>query len=253
MRASDCPRETSSLRIELACPEQQPEIIALYAEVARLRTGYLDRGSYIWDRVREPHEERALGVVVHGANGIEGYAYMTQRNSTVDDYELLVTDLVARTPLARARLLSFLADHRSTAGNIVWYAGPADADLLAFQERVFSVTAKYWMLRLLDVPRALEQRGYPSVNLDVELEIEDELLPENSGRFRLGVRDGRATLEPGSGPGVRLGPRALGALYSGFMSAEELERAGLLQGETSALSRLSLLFSGPAPAMIDYF
>src|SRR2546430_1369377 len=32
----------------------QPEVEEVYRDVARCRTGYLDRGPYIWNRVRRP-------------------------------------------------------------------------------------------------------------------------------------------------------------------------------------------------------
>jgi predicted acetyltransferase len=254
MRASDCPREKSELRVSLAVPEQDAALVELYAEVARPRSGYLDRGSYIWKRIRKPQDQPALGVVVHSSDRIEGYAYVTQRTSSSHDYDLDLSDLVARSPLALSRLLSFLADHRSTAGNINWHAGVADANLLAFKERVFNLSREsQWMLRLLHASRALELRGYPPIDAEVELELEDELLPENTGIYRLSVRQGKASVDRGTRAGVRIGPRGLAALYSGFVPAEELERAGLLQGHSAALRTLSLLFAGPAPAMVDYF
>jgi predicted acetyltransferase len=254
MRAADCPREKSALPVTLTTPDDQREITALYGEMARQRTGYLDRGPFVWNRVREPHEETALGVLARGSEGLEGYAYMNQRPSSTGDYELVLSDLVAKSPRALARLFNFLAEHRSTAGNVVWRASLADAGLLAFKERVFSVSVeKYWMLRVVDVRAALEARGYPNIDAEVALEIEDELLPENSGVHRLSVQKGAANVMRAKGSGVRLGPRALAALYTGFMSAEELEHAGMLSGNASALRTLSLLFAGPAPTMVDYF
>jgi len=254
MRASDCPREKSELRVSLVTPEQQPELGELYTEVARLRSGYLDRGPFAWKRVRQPHDEVALGVVVQGPARIEGYAYMSQRSSTSADYDLLLSDLVARTPQALSRLLTFLADHRTTAGNIVWHAGPADASLLTFKEAVFEVgIEKYWMLRVVDVKLALELRGYPAIDSELTLRIDDDLLPENSGTYRLGLQGGSASVDRVNGAAVKLGPRALAALYSGFLSAEELARAGMLSADPSTLAKLSLVFGGPAPAMSDYF
>jgi len=49
------------------------------------------------------------------------------------------------------------------------------------------------------------------------------------------VQQGAANVLRARGSGVRLGPRALAALYTGFMSAEELERADMLSGSASAL------------------
>lgn len=254
MAAKDCPREKSAARVTLSTPDDVPALTALYQEIARERSGYLDRNAYIWNRIREPHEERALGVVARGEHDIDGYAYMNQRPSKNGDYDLVLSDFVARTPLALRQMLSFLADHRSTAGSIIWRGSVADAALLTFSERVFTSTVdRYWMLRLLDVGRALELRGYPELDAEVTLDVVDELFPENAGTYKLSVAQGRPSVSRMAPGGVRLDARALAALYSGFLSAEELRRAGLLTTDSATLRLLSLLFGGTPPAMVDYF
>lgn len=254
MAAKDCPREKSGLRAMLSSADDAPALTALYDEIARERSGYLDRNAYIWARVREPHEERALGIVARGEHGIDGYAYMNQGPSKSGDYDLILSDLVARNPRALQQLLGFFANQRSTLGNIVWRASVADAALLAFNEQVFTPTIdRYWMLRLLDVGRALELRGYPELDAEITLEVEDELFPENAGAYQLTVERGRPSVSRGGNAGVRLDVRSLAALYSGFLSAEELRRAGALSADGATLRTLSSVFSGTPPAMADYF
>lgn len=66
--------------------------------------------------------------------------------------------------------------------------------------------ADAWMLRVLDVPRALSARGWPAhLEGELHLEVTDDLVAANRGRWRLRVTGGAATVEPG-GRGERRRP-----------------------------------------------
>lgn len=254
MRLLDCPQASGSASVEPVRAEDLPDIEAAYRESARLRNGFLDRGGYIWERVREPHGERALGVVVRGQSGIDGYAFVTQK-ATPSGHDLVVTDLVALHAEAYAGLLTFFAGHRSTATNLTWRASGAGAGLFGFPERRYEQVVEHlWMLRVVDAAAALRARGYPPIDGAIDLVLVDELLPENEGSYRLTLTGGRASLSRGlGGPGLHLGPRGLAALYSGFVSPAELARAGLIQGSEAALATAAAIFAGPPPAMVDFF
>ena len=254
-RAADLPRQKPALQrvalgeAELALSEQ------LYRTVARESQGYLDRSPYIWDRVRAPGAKPARGVLVVGPAGPEGYLFMNQQPIGAPGHDLILSDLVAATPRAAQQLWSFLAEHRSTVAKVHWYGGPSEARLFAFPERVYSMElTDYWMLRIVDVERALSARGYGEVNVDLDLQVEDAGLPENSGRYRVQVRAGSAVVERTSGLGkLRLQVATLAPLYSGFASAEQLKRAGQIEGDDAALTALSAAFAGPAPGLCDHF
>jgi predicted acetyltransferase len=165
-----------------------------------------------------------------------------------------VHDLIAANAPAAARLLALLADHKSTIRSFVFHGTPADALLFSFPERSFSSeVAEYFMLRVLDVERALAARGYPSVSASVDLELTDHALPENSGRYRLELAEGAAQVRRGGSGNVRLSERALAALYSGFLSPYELVRARALDADDASLARLALIFAGAPPSMVDMF
>jgi predicted acetyltransferase len=232
-----------------------PAVEALYREVARARPGYLDRGPYVWNRVRSPAREPARCFGITNADGLIGYAYARPAVLRRLPIELSLSDFVTKSPLAFRGLLSFLADHASTAERVAWYGGPSDARLLGLPERgVSAVLDEYWMLRIVHVERALLERGYPSVDAAVDLEVTDDVLAENTGRYALRVTGGAPALGvPGQGPYARLSASALAALYSGFVGARELVLAGQLAADEPALGALSALFSGPTPACVDYF
>ncbi|HEY3493395.1 MAG TPA: GNAT family N-acetyltransferase [Polyangiaceae bacterium] len=248
------PVARGELGVRPLTPGDDPSVERLYSELARQRTGYLDRGPYVWGRVRSPRGESSAGYLATGPNGPEGYVYLSQTGPQ-HKRELVVNDLVAATAGAAERLLSLIADHRSTIPSFTFYGTHADALLLSLPERAFRAEiADPFMLRVVHAERALAGRGYPEgIELSVELDLHDELLPENSGRYRLDVRGGAATVTRGGGGHAKLGVRALAALYSGFLSPFELARAREIEADATVLARLAALFAGPPPAMCDFF
>jgi predicted acetyltransferase len=110
------------------------------------------------------------------------------------------------------------------------------------------------MLRIVDLRAALESRGYGSALAGtLDLDLTDEHLPANAGRWRIELADGRAHVERGGTGALRLDARALAALYSSWLSAEELAANGRTTGDRATLARASAFFAGPAPHMPDMF
>lgn len=247
------PVEKSTLEVTPIREQDAAEVEALYASVARERAGYLDRGSYVWRRVRAPGRKPANGFLIRGARGVEGYAYLSRRGGE-DDPKLLLSDFVAVTPEATRRLLTLFADHRSTVKALSFHGGLSEPMLLALPERTFRVeVSEHWMLRVNDVEHALAARGYPELDAAIDFDVADDVLPENAGRYRVEFSGGRANVARGGSGSVRLDVRALAALYTGFFSPFELVRAGRLSGAAGELARLAALFAGPPPAMCDFF
>jgi predicted acetyltransferase len=87
----------------------------------------------------------------------------------------------------------------------------------------------------VDAGAAVAARGFPAaVSVAVPLEVTDNVLPANSGRWTLEVNGGQGKLAAGSGAGgtpLRLGARGLAALYGG-VPVSTLRRAGLAAGGT---------------------
>jgi predicted acetyltransferase len=248
-------RSARSLPVDCLSANEAPAIEALYREVARLRPGYLDRGAYVWNRVRTPSREPARCFGITSSDGLIGYVYARAAVLRRLPIELNLSDFVTKSPRAFQGLLSFLADHASTADRVTWYGGPSDARLLGLPERgVSAAIDEYWMLRVVHVERALLERGYPALDAAIDLHIEDDLLRENTGTYALRVTAGAPELgAPGAARRARLSVSALAALYSGFASPHELALAGRLEADEAALATLSALFGGPTPACVDYF
>lgn len=243
-------------RIEEIPGEPSDVVRDLYARFASRRSGFLDRGPYIWSRVFRPRDSTTKSFLLHGDDGPEGYVVLSHRQLP-DNHatEVIVRDLVAHGARATHRALALLADYRSLADEITWHGAAPDLATFLLPERRHDVAIPdFWMLRVVDATRALELRGYPkALAAELTLEIDDDVLPENRGAYRLVVRDGRAEVSPAPRGDLRATARGLAALYAGFLPAATLAEADLLEGSAEALELADALFAGPAPAMADMF
>ncbi len=106
-------RRARKLDVESSNQPEQVATEALYRELARQRPGYLDRGPYIWNRVRQPESEAACCFTVRGPGGLEGYMY-ARPASQRPPFDLVLSDFVTHSPQAFQSLLAFLADHSTT-------------------------------------------------------------------------------------------------------------------------------------------
>ena len=98
----------------------------------------------------------------------------------------------------------------------------------------------------------MSARGYRGTG-GLDLEIVDDEVPENEGRFHLSVREGRATVARGGNGTMKIDIRGLAALFSGFHDACTLRDLGELDGPDDLLAVADTLFAGRAPAMSDFF
>lgn len=239
-------------------PEDAAAVESLYGAVAQQRNGYVDRSPFIWARVRAPRFEPGEGYLcVNPATGAaEGYVYYKREESEEAPYALEISDLIALTPAAGLRLLTFLADHRSMAAAAVYYGMPCDPLLRLLPERGHTVKLfDHWMLRLVDVEAALAGRGYPAgLSAQVHLDVTDDILPGNQGRIVLTVSGGRGSVEPGGRGDVKVDVRGLAALYTGHATPWDVRLAGQLTAAAEEpLAALASIFAGPAPATPDFF
>lgn len=229
---------------------------ALYRARAEVTPGHLNRPDALWQRLLERPGEEPQAFVVSSDRGPEGYVVYTLRRGDASlVYDVVVKDLVASTPAALRRLVTLVADHRSLGRDLLWCGGPGDAVLLAVDDQVHSVDSHWrWMLRLVDAKSAIEARGFPvSARGAVHLELEDDVLANNHGRFVLDVHEGKGQLRPGGNGDVRMGIGALASLYAGDVSPWTLVRCGLADIPLEDARVLAELFAGDAPWMPDFF
>lgn len=112
----------------------------------------------------------------------------------------------------------------------------------------------FWMARPLVLPAAIAARGFPTgVSGAVTFAVDDRLLAEARGPWRLEVAGGRGIVEPSSHADVLMDVRAVGPMFTGLRTPRELALAGLLDGPPDALAQLAAMFAATLPVALDFF
>jgi predicted acetyltransferase len=270
------PAALDGLRLRLAEPlVALPELAKVYDAVLPSRPGFIARNEAWWRReVYDPPERRQGTSPLHcllaeDDSGPRGYALYSavgrwDRETSLPDGLLTVRELVATDAAASAALAADLLSRDLTTEFRV-RARPVDDPLLyqlADPRRARPRLKDALWVRIIDVPGALARRRY-SAPADVVLEVRDDLLPSNAGRWRLttlsavpGAVPGGGGLEAscvpasaGSAADVTLDVTSLGAAYLGGTSLGALAGAGLVtEGRAGAVRELSVALSwDPAP------
>lgn len=247
------PTDTVDARYLPMGPGAQDELGELYARFARRQAGLLDRTPHFWRAHLQPYD--GSKVYLHGIelDGVlEGYVSLqhARPNKT-----LVVQDAIATTPRAARALLALLSHHKSVADWVVFPDGPQGPlhKLIADNPARPEPPHEEWLLRLIDVKGALEQRGYPPVDSVLELEVADSVMPENAGRYVLRLAAGRPLVTRGGAGRIRLDVRALAAIFSGFAHPSEMGAADTLEGSPGDVALLGAAFAGPRPFLLDAF
>ena len=220
--------------------------------------GQLQRTEGLWQRLICPNDGSETRTYLFGdTDRLQGYAILKVNQPDAGVPQTLVaTDIVVNSRAAAERLLALIRDHRSIFDSFRWYGAPNDPLLLFADEGRASVIGQSrWMERVLNVPAALSQRGYP-VDLEaaLDLQIDDELIPQNAGSWRLRIAAGRASLEPGGMGSLRMNIRDLAPLFCSYCSATELVQWGRI--ESSCADQITVadrVFAGPSPWMSEVF
>ena len=241
-----------------ARPSDRRTIEGLYEAQCREGAGLLDRSEFLWKRLLDPPETSLRAYIVHRGREALGYVVVAPKKGETLIQDLSLLDLAFRTPEAGRRILSFLASQRSFVKTIRWNGGPQDPLIALLREQEYAVERHWrWMVRICDLRRAFEARGYRAgVRVEVGLEVTDDLLPGNAGSWTLRIAGGRGRLARGTtGPGgtVACDIRALASVYTGFASPEEARNRGNLDGPAAALAALGAAFSGPTPWIREMF
>lgn len=158
-----------------------PILPQLYQQQARLQQGHLDRHPAIWRGITEPKpQEPVYAYLLGSAAQPEGYLICSQ-HSLNQTGVLRLRDWGVLTAAAARRFWAFLADHRSQIDQVRWQDGTRSPLMLFLPEQTATPRQlKTWMLRIVDVVGALQQRGYPAqLEAELHLAVQDSLLATN--------------------------------------------------------------------------
>jgi predicted acetyltransferase len=252
---------------ELTADDALKELPPLLRSLQERRPGISGRSELDWQRnLQDKKDDRggktARQILVHRdeTGAVDGYALWRGKmnwGSMGPANEVSLEELVALEPAAYKALWQHLLTLDLAASLEFGYAA-VDEPLLQLVSTPTAlnrrVNESLW-LRVTDVARALEQRRY-AVAVDLVLDVTDDLLPANAGRFRLTADGASARCERTDDPAdVTLSVTELGAAYLGGRPLAEFAATGRITEHTAgALAKATSAFTWPvAPLTIEVF
>jgi predicted acetyltransferase len=261
-RAEHLPRHTAPYRGRPVSLDDPAELADVYRRVAPSRHGALDRGDRFWRQLARRHKDKTtVAFVLDGPDGPAGWAVAGlefrsdpapfQTRVEVADWGCL--------PGADAALFALFAGYASMNGMVAWSGpDPDPAALFALRDRFARLVDRWhWMLRLVDLPAALQARPWPSgVAGQLGFRVEDPTCPWNTGSWRLELAGGRGRVAPAppSASAATADVRGLASAFTGFAGPDDLIRAGLLSGfDAGEVELLRAAFASPRPWTAEFY
>ncbi|GGX58560.1 GNAT family N-acetyltransferase [Streptomyces chartreusis] len=177
----------------------------------------------------------------------------------VEGRQLGVYDFWAADTQTASAMFAFLGRHNSRISTVAFQrTGLPPAPLLLHHlHRSSSLTARSWhpwMLRVLDLSRAVQMRGWPD---EADLTVPIEVVTENgeaTERFTLRIAGGKGELTPATREGqLTLTRGQFAAWYAGGYRGTAAAALAGVTGDPKALARLLLATSDREPWLADYF
>ncbi len=251
-------------RVVALTEADHPRVEAVYRAFAAHWAGALERAPYGWKRIRKMWDAEYQGFgVLDDAGTLTGYLYMSQsRDASTGRQEITLSDIAFANADAARALIGLLADFEPMANTVTLGGGPMHPIVTLLPQQRYEVKLKdYWMLRVINVARAIEDRGYWSaVRGGVTLEVRDDVVAANTGSWRVEIEGGRASVRRGSGGGsgggggrVACDIKGLAAMYSGLYTPRQAALLGLCEGDDAGLDVLGAAFGHGTPWMTDHF
>lgn len=212
------------------------------------------RGDDWWrDRAFQSFDDELYGYAWVAEGDVRGYLLYE-----IDDATMRVHELAHRDHAAYLNLLRFCYNHDAQVEEVEIH-GPADdriLDVVPDRDAVDLEYASGYMVRIVDVPAALEVARYPGVDgAEITLSVTDGNAPWNDTTFAISVDDGTATVSTTDRPAdAAVDVGTLSQLLVGYHDVEDAAAVGDLEvfdPETGEV--LASLFPRRDPYMPDSF
>jgi predicted N-acetyltransferase YhbS len=227
-----------------------PAVAACHERFAAMQNGPARRGDLQWERLRQGPRP----LVLDGRGGVDAYVLATGSTDPGDDGDEPPTMDWAATTGRGLRAVMAVLTERAAQGPVAVRTRPDQWASYSDRWEIPETSGLYWMARPLLLPTAVAARGFSGgVTATVDFVLEDPLVAESRGPWRLEVAGGEGRLTPTDRADVVLHIRAAGPLFTGFRSPRQLMMAGFLDGPAAALDALTAAFAGEPPVLLDFF
>ncbi|GAB3921562.1 GNAT family N-acetyltransferase [Kribbella albertanoniae] len=252
---------------ELTGEDTAAQLAPLLRALQSRRPGVSGRSDLLWHkRLQDKPEDRGGAtprqILVHrdAAGAVDGYAlWRGKMNWAVEGpaNEVVLEELVAIDPTAYHALWHYVLT-LDLAGKVQYGHAAVDEPLQQLVSNPAALVRRLgeslW-IRLTDVSRALAQRRYASA-VDVVLEVSDDVIEHNNGRFHL-IGDSKSTTceRTEAAPDLTLSVSELSGTYLGGRSLAEFAATGRVTEHTpGALITTATALTWPvAPTSIEVF
>ncbi|OKH55182.1 GNAT family N-acetyltransferase [Calothrix sp. HK-06] len=259
---SFCNWEITTASIQMGKPQLPLTLITTEKDIlrslnqkqARVHNGNLDRNEFIWTDIGRSKDAQQYAYLIGSADNPQGYIIFTQHRGDSNTH-IHIRDWVLLTPAAIQSFWAFLGGHRSQIDTVRYRSALVDVLTLMLPEQTAKLkSSTRWMLRIVDVKKALEKRGYPqNVQAELHIEVQDDLLESNNSRYVLSVANGRADVAPGGKGDFKLDIRAFAPLYTSLFSPSQLQMTGNLEATEDSIITATQIFVGASAWMADFF
>ena len=252
-------RVVPAIRLRRAEAADAPAIRAVYAQLAAEGSCLLSRNGPCFTQSDAELIDAFDGITLAIGEGgsVDGFASWHRGEGYGPGAIFTVHDLLGLTGDAVASLLAMAASFGAVTPTVRLRTSGADPVHWLIPGAGWTATdVRQYLLRVLDLAGAVEQRGWPAtVSGVLEVSVHDQVCPWNTGEHRIAFDRGSALVESGTGSGARMTPTGLALfLAGGGVSAAALRRAGMLSGGSPADDLLlDAAMAGPRPAILDYF
>jgi predicted acetyltransferase len=267
-------RALARARVRRARGDDKDAIRAAYGRTAARSSGWLTRSDAFWERhlARERRHFLVAERPARDGGGVSGYAtFELAQSEEHAAVTLTVGELAADDDVTRLALLGSLAAMRDQVAEIVLEVDADDPIELALVdsdarrfgndevEHDLGSLVGGPMVRIEDVPRAIEARGYAADGaFDVVVHAGDG--EANGGAAEeiavsVSVSGGRAEVSAarGASAALRTTRAALASLLYGALRPTDAVRLGLADADARTLARADAIFAMPPLLPIDPF
>jgi len=217
------PKFEQELPVRSLTREELPFLAPVLDAYATMHSGVNRRSADNWTR----RMGRKFPMVYAVGDPIEAYCWTRMDGGFWDP--ILVGELIWSTPRGYWSILAFLRSLGVNRGNIQWHESslsPFQATTLDHDVKITQYRPVMW--RLLNLEMAFPKLN-PQEQDEFSFEVHDEILPQNSGCFRVRFGTDGVEIARGGTPAFRCGIGVLSAAFLGEPSLLSLAACGAVE------------------------